>query len=125
MEEKRADNRYIESYDRNRKSYDIDSKIDAERARINKLDDLEGDVYSLKKSLDSAIELLGKSIKGGPATNRLIALDDENNSSFSALRNYIRSEKSNSEKKIRELYKEKEIREKEEEKKKEDREKDK
>ena len=32
---------------------------------------------------------------------------DQLNSSFSALRNYIRSEKSNSEKKIRELYKEK------------------
>jgi hypothetical protein len=111
MEEKKADNRYMELSDRNKRNYDIDSKIDSEKSRIDRLDDFGECICALQKNLNDLSELISSSIKGGNVVRQIEALNEDNNHNISDMLNYVINEKNNSEAKIKELYKEKDKKE--------------
>ncbi len=104
MEEKRADNKVIETKQKINK---IDDNLDSEKKKIKNLSDMQDSVNSINRNMDRCIELLSKSIKG-PTTQNIF--DDMHNTNRKFLINAsqnIEDETTIARKNINELYKEK------------------
>jgi len=76
MEEKKADNRLIENKN---KMNEINSKLDYEKNKMKRLDDMEELFVSLNKDINKCVELLGESIKGKNVSRRLNSVQENNN----------------------------------------------
>jgi hypothetical protein len=75
MDDKRADNKVLE---KKVKIKEIDSKIDIEKNKEKRLDDIEEIVTSLNNNINRCLELLSISIKGNNSEKKYNNIQTEN-----------------------------------------------
>jgi len=86
----------------------IDNKIDSEKQRIKKFDDIQEEVTTLNKNLNKCIELLSVSIKGKTKEKMLHDMFDKNKSFYANFSSTLDDEISLTKKNINKLNEEKE-----------------
>ena len=104
MEEKKADNKILES---KAKIKEIDSKIDEEKVKDKQLDDIEEVVTSLNKNIARCLELLGKSVQGNNFEKKLIAYESENRINYRKNMGNVEAQREILKDNINKLYNEK------------------
>ena len=87
---------------------EIDNKIDSEKQRIKKIDDIQEEVTALNKNLNKCIELLSISIRGEKTGKKLNNMLDENKSFYANFSSALDEEKTITTKNISKLTDEKE-----------------
>ena len=119
MEEKKADNRLIENKN---KMNEINSKLDYEKNKMKRLDDMEELFVSLNKDINKCVELLGESIKGKNVSRKLNSVQENSNINLKKGMVNIEEERANIKQNITKLSNEKDdlIEEMKKEKKEED-----
>lgn len=104
MEEKQADNRELTVKEKVNK---IDDKLDAEKKRLQKLDDMQEEIVALNKNLTKCIDLLSKSISGPVTNNVFNDMHNSNRLFYVKTSGIIDEESTNSKININRLYQEK------------------
>lgn len=104
MEKKKADNRTVNT---KQKIKEIDDRLDIERKKLQKLDDMREEIISLNKNMDKCIDLLAKSIKGPVTKSIFNDMYDSNKIFFIKANSAIDEENNISKKEINKLYQEK------------------
>lgn len=86
---------------------EIDNKIDSEKQKMKKIDDIQEEVNALNKNLNKCIELLSISIKGSQTSRKLNEMSNGNKSFYANFSSILDNEKGSSVKKINKLNDEK------------------
>ncbi len=85
----------------------LDSRLNLEKSKLKKIDEMQESLYELNKNMSKCIELLSKSIVG-PTTNRFFNDMENNNRAFYLKSNNLLEEETNDTmRNINKLYKEK------------------
>lgn len=99
MNEKVADNRIIE----NKKINDIENKIDNEKNKLKKLDDVRNDFVSYNKTINNCLDLLS-SVKNEESRRKYDDMYLKNNTILKKMTTIIDEKKTTIQKNINNLY---------------------
>ena len=104
MEERKVDNEITST---KQKINEIDYKIDNEKEKIKKLDDIQESMTALNKSLNRCIELLSLSLKGPTSQNMFEDMQAQNKAIYQNVTSELDDEMDKTRSTINKLYEEK------------------
>ena len=103
-EEKHADNAIVS---RKIMVDNIDMELDTNKKTLNSLDDIEENFNSLKRNIDSCVDLLNRCVKGGNIQRKLNAISENNVKTYNDSMKAIYEKRDSVNNEIRNLYNEK------------------
>ena len=104
MDNKKADNIVLEY---KQKINEVDNRLDEEKKKLKKLNQIQNDIDSLSKNINKCIDLLSKSMKGPGINNMFSNMSDSNKLMHIKASSAIENEFQETNKKIYNLYGEK------------------
>lgn len=102
-QEKHADNTINEKNKLNQ----IEKRIDEQQMKIKKIDSMQNDLFTMKKSFNNCLSLLSKSIKGKKSNYMFADMYDSNNAITTKVSSILDEERSSTNKILNDLYLEK------------------
>lgn len=102
-QEKHADNTINEKNKLNQ----IEKRIDEQQMKIKKIDSMQNDLFTMKKSFNNCLSLLSKSIKGKKSNYMFDDMYNSNNAITTKVSSILDEERSSTNKILNDLYLEK------------------